>query len=90
MDVTILVETLVANAKRHGLRRVRAGDVEIEFWAPDRPAPVVEPKPEKPAGDPTFSADVCACGHHVVEHGAAGCWHGCGLEACVYTPKEQP
>lgn len=68
--------------KRERVAFARVGDVEAELhasaFAPAAALPEVQsvPGPEEGA---------CACTHHIISHGEAGCLHGCDAAVCART-----
>ena len=60
-------------AVKYNLRRIRAGTIEAEFFAPAQGAQG-SPIPTEP--------DNCPCGHDWAEHNETGCLRGCDMKKC--------
>ena len=67
------VDSLIAMAREHGVKRMRLGECDFEFFALDE-ASALE----------SDGLELCPCGHHLVtEHNEVGCLRGCSHELCT-------
>lgn len=70
------LEDVIRLCVEHRVARCKAGGIEVEM----HPSAWASPADDKLLPD----EDVCPCGHSlVVEHGTAGCLHGCSLDLCA-------
>lgn len=85
------VDVLIRIARASDLKRLRYGDIEIEFWAPAKaaPAPGAAEQTARVLSK-SESEPMCACGHPAITaHTASGCVHGCPIETCAKGLEEE-
>ena len=71
--------SLVDSLRARGVRRYKAGDIELELGPLEAPPP----PDAKPGETPP---DACKCGHAEYAHVNGLCVHGCDVEKCA--PEE--
>ena len=85
------LDKIAQDCRRLGIRRLRVGDVEVEFWpaAPTPTKPLTKKEVDEVAkafGVGNDPEDRCACGHSMAtEHNDCGCLLGCDLALCATT-----
>lgn len=76
------IETVIAVAKKHGVRRLCVEGIEVELPDP----PPQRPAPAEPGKLPESLVPRCGCGHPKYDHREIGCIHGCDPRRCIPNP----